>query len=182
MSTVTMHIRRHALAVLIIAIGMGIADLAQASSGNTSVSSGSASATVEAPIQLVATGSLNFGTFAQPKTAGTITISPYGAVSTTGELGTDMAVAQSTAKSAASFTVNGMPGVQFSASGVSTVTISNGAAKMTIGQFTISSSFSGGQIGSNGTTTFTIGGTLTASAGQAAGTYSGTFPITVAYN
>jgi len=173
---------KHGLAALIVVNGISAAIPALASSGNTSVSSGSASALVEAPIQLVATGSLQFGTFAQPKTGGTITISPYGAVSTTGDLGADMAVAQSTTKAPASFTVTGMPGVAFSASGVTSVTISNGAAKMTLGQFTINGATSGGTIGASGTTTFNIGGTLTATAGQAAGTYTGTFPITVAYN
>jgi hypothetical protein len=177
-----MHLIRHALVALIAVVGGGGGNLALASSGNTSVSTGSASATVAAPIRLAATGSLQFGTFAQPQIGGTIAISPYGAISTTGDLGSDMAVAQSTPTSAASFTVTGIPGMQFSASGVTSVTISNGAARMTVGQFTINSSFSGGTIGANGTTTFNIGGTLTASAGQAPGNYTGTFPITVTYN
>jgi len=69
----------------------------------------------------------------------------------------------------------------FTTTGVSQVTISNGSAKMTVGQFTINGTFSGGQIGSNGTYTFYIGGTLTATAGQAVGTYTGTFPITITY-
>ena len=176
-----MHMIRHGLAALIVAIGVAVANPASAASGNTTVSAGSASAVVTAPIQLVATGSLQFGTFAQPLAGGTITITPYGVVSTTGDLGADMAIAQSTRTSAASFSVTGNPGAQFSAIGVTQVTISNGAAKMTIGQFTINSTFSGGQIGTNGKATFAIGATLTASAGQAAGNYNGTFPITVAY-
>lgn len=177
-----MHTLRQALATLITLIGGGVGNLALASSGNTSVASGSASATVEAPILLVATGNLQFGTFAQPKTGGSITVSPYSAVSTTGELGSDMAVVQSTTVAAASFSVTGIANMAFGASGVSSVTISNGSSTMTVGNFTINSAFSGGTIGPNGTTTFNIGATLTVSAGQAAGTYTGTFPITVTYN
>ena len=71
-----MHTLRQALATLITLIGGGVGNLALASSGNTSVASGSASATVEAPIRLVATGNLQFGTFAQPKPGGAITVSP----------------------------------------------------------------------------------------------------------
>ena len=170
---------RLALAAVIAIVGAS--NHALASSGNTKVATGSASAVVAAPIKLSVTGSLQFGTFAQPKTGGTITISPYGAVSTTGDLGAVMAIAQSTPASAASFAVTGMPGASFAASGVSQVSISNGSATMTGGQFTINSSTSGGQIGNNGMTTFNIGGTLTASANQPAGNYTGTFPITVVY-
>jgi hypothetical protein len=170
-----------ALAALIVVIGAGAGHQALAASGNTSVSTGSASATVAAPIRLVATGPLRFGTIAQPQVGGTMTVSPYSAVSTTGDIGSDSAIAQTAPPAAASFSVTGIPGMQFTASGVSQVIISNGSATMTVGQFTINSSFSGGQISANGTTTFNIGGTLTASAGQAVGIYAGSFPITVTY-
>jgi hypothetical protein len=177
-----MHTVKLGLATLSACLVACTATGALASSGNTAVSTGSASATVTAPIKLVAVSPLQFGTMAQPVTGGTITVWPTGGYSTTGELGADIAIAQSTVPAAASFTVTGNPGAIFAASGVSQVTISNGSAKMTLNQFTINGSFSGGQIAANGTATFYIGGTLTVTAGQAPGTYTGTFPITVTYN
>ena len=145
------------------------------------MSTGSASAVVAITTKLTAISALQFGTMTQPVTGGTITISPLGGFTTTGDLGSATAIAQSTPPAAASFTVTGMPGMLFAASGVSQVTISNGSAKLTLGQFTINGSFSGGQIGANGSVMFYIGGTLTVPAGQAPGIYAGTFPITVTY-
>lgn len=170
------------LAALIAATVACAAPCALAKSGNTAVSTGTASATVAAPIKLTAVSALQFGTMAQPVTGGTVTVSPTGGYTTTGDLGADIAIAQSTVPAPASFSVSGLPGAIFAASGVSQVTISNGSAKMTLNQFTINGSFSGGQIGANGTVTFYIGGTLTVAAGQAPGNYTGTFPITVTYN
>ena len=176
-----MHKIKHAVAVLVAGFGSLTAPHALAASANTSVVGGTASAQVAAPLQLVAVNALQFGSMAQPQVGGTLTSSPSGAISTTGDMGTATAVMQTTARSAASFNVTGIAGMMFTATGVSQVTISNGSARMTVGQFTINGTFSGGQIGANGTYTFNIGGTLTAAAGQAPGTYSGTFPITVAY-
>jgi hypothetical protein len=166
---------------LLACIGFIASHPAQANSANTSVVTGSASAVVSAPIRLVAVTSLQFGAIAQPQVGGTLTVSPSGTVSTTGDLGNASAIAQPTPPAAASFNVTGLAGTLFTATGVSQVTISNGSAKMTVGQFTINGAFSGGQIGTNGTTTFNIGGTLTVAPGQAIGNYTGTFPITVAY-
>ena len=177
-----MHRVKQGLATLIACIVACTATAALASSGNTAVSTGSASATVATPIKLTAISALQFGTMAQPVTGGTVTVWPTGGYSTTGDLGADIAIAQSTVPAAASFSVTGIPGAIFAATGVSQVTISNGASKMTLGQFTINGSFSGGQIAANGTVTFYIGGTLTLAAGQAPGIYTGTFPITVTYN
>lgn len=173
---------KHGLATLLVCIVACSATHALARSGNTSVSTGSASATVAVPIKLTAISALQFGTMAQPVTGGTMTISPLGGFTTTGDLGSATAITQSTPPAAASFTVSGISGAIFAASGVSQVTISAGSAKITLGQFTINGLFSGGQIGANGTVTFYIGGTLFVPAGQAAGAYTGTFPITVTYN
>jgi hypothetical protein len=110
-----------------------------------------------------------------------LAISPSSTITTTGDVGTARAIAQTTTPSAATFNVTGLAGTLFTASGLASVTISNGSATMTVGQFTINGTFSGGQIGTNGTATFNIGATLTVGPRQAIGTYSGTFPITVTY-
>lgn len=170
-----------AFALLFACIGTLTGPCALAKSGNTASVAGTAGAQVVAPITLVATSSLRFGTIAQPVLGGTITMSPYGTITTTGDLGASTGVAQPTPQGAASFTLTGNPGAQFAIYGVSQVTITNGVAKMTLGQFTTNAVFAIGQLGSNGTASFNIGGTLTVSANQAVGNYSGTFPITVMY-
>jgi hypothetical protein len=154
---------------------------ALAVSGNTAVVSGTAGAVVTAPIQLTAVAPLQFGSMAQPLTGGTLVMSPSSTITTTGDVGTARAIAQTGTPAAATFNVTGLPGTLFTASGVASVTISNGLATMTVGQFTINGTFSGGQIGTNGTATFNIGATLTVAPHQAIGKYAGTFPITVAY-
>ncbi len=172
--------------IRIVAMVMGgLASLAglpaMAAAGNTTVLSGVVGAIITAPVQLVAVSPLQFGALLQPVTGGTLTVSPSGAVTTTGDVGTARAIAQPNAPAPATFNLTGLPGTLFAASGVSQVTISNGSKTMTVGQFTISGTSSGGIIGLNGTATFTIGGTLTVAPGQAIGTYSGIFPITVTY-
>lgn len=158
------------------------AGTAHAGSGNNSTQTGSALAQIAAPITLRATAQMNFGSFAQPTTGGTIVLSPYGTITaTTGDLGYDIAIAQTTTRSAAAFSVTGIPGAIYTISGVAQVTLSNGSATITLGQFTTNATFAIGQIGSNGTSSFNIGGTLTAAAGQPTGVYRGTFPITVTY-
>ncbi len=176
-----MHRLFRASRAILACIAMMANHQALAASGNTTVVPGTASAVVTAPIQLTAVAPLQFGSMAQPVTGGTLVLTPSGTITTTGDVGTAHAIAQAITPSAATFNVTGLAGTLFTASGVSSVTISNGSATMTVGQFTINSSFSGGQIGTNGTATFNIGATLTVAPRQAIGKYTGTFPITVAY-
>ena len=154
---------------------------ALAASGNTASVTGTASAVVTQPITLKAISSLQFGTIAQPVAGGTLVLSPQSTITTTGDVGASRAIAQSTAPAPASFSVTGASGALFSVSGPTSVTLSNGSKTMTVSSFTINSSFSGAQIGVNGSATFNIGATLTIGPAQAIGTYTGTFPITVTY-
>jgi hypothetical protein len=154
---------------------------ALAASGNTTSVTGTASAVVTQPITLKAVSSLQFGTIAQPVSGGTLVLSPQSTITTTGDVGASRSIAQSTTPAAATFSVTGLSGALFSVSGSSSVTISNGTKTMTVSGFTINGSFSGGQIGVNGSATFNIGATLTIAPAQAIGTYTGLFPITVTY-
>jgi hypothetical protein len=157
------------------------ANPALANSQNSSVVTGTVGGQVAAPTGLVAVNGLRFGTFAQPVAGGTMVMAPQGTFTTTGDLGTASSVIQSTTRGAASFTVAGNPGATFGIYGVSSVTITNGSARMTVSQFTTDAFLAIGVLNTAGTASFNIGGTLTASANQAPGTYTGTFPITVQY-
>ncbi len=158
-----------------------IATPALANSQNTSVVAGTVGGQVAAPTGLVAVNGLRFGTFSRPVTGGTMVMAPQSTFTTTGDLGTASSVIQPTARGAASFTLAGNPGALFGIYGVASVTITNGSAKMTVGQFTTDAALAIGALSTAGTASFNIGGTLTASANQAPGTYTGTFPITVQY-
>lgn len=170
----------------ILALGLAIcssliAPPALANSANAATVGGTVGAQVAAPIALVAVNVLQFGSLAQPQTGGTIVMSPQGTISTTGDLGPASSIAQSGPRGAASFRLTGNPGSNFAIYGVASVTISNGSARMTVGQFTTDAWFATGQISPTGSASFNIGGTLTATANQAPGTYTGTFPIIVQY-
>ena len=181
MGTRFTHTIGRAAAVWLVCAGALAAQSALANSANTSVVSGTVGGQVAAPTGLVAVNALRFGTFAQPVVGGTMVMAPQSTFTTTGDLGTASSIIQSSARGAASFTVAGSPGAAFGIYGVSSVTISNGSAKMTVGQFTTDAFLAIGQLSTSGTASFNIGGTLTASANQAPGTYTGTFPITVQY-
>ena len=154
---------------------------ALAGSAGTTVAGGTVGGQVAAPIALVAVKPLSFGTFAQPTTAGTMVMAPQGNFTTTGGMTSASGVAQPTTRGAAAFTVSGTPGASYGIYGVASVTISNGSATMTVSQFTTDVGLAIGQLGAGGTSSFDIGGTLTASARQAPGAYTGTFPIIVQY-
>jgi len=157
------------------------ANPALANSANTSVIGGTAGGQVAAPVALVAINALRFGTFAQPLTGGTMAMAPQGTYTTSGGMTLASVVAQPTARGAASFTISGNPGASYGIYGVASVTITNGSATMVVGQFTTNISQAIGQLSATGTGSFNIGGTLTASANQAPGAYTGTFPIIVQY-
>lgn len=154
---------------------------AMAASANTSTTGGTVGAQVATPLQLVANAVLRFGAMASPQSAGTITVWPYNAVSTTGGVTAASAIAQPTGQGPAHFNVTGNPGAQFLISGVYQVTISNGSATMTLGQFTTLGTAPIYTLSASGLSDFYIGGTLNVAANQAVGNYSGTFPITVTY-
>jgi hypothetical protein len=60
-----------------------------------------------------------------------------------------------------------------------TVTVKNGDGEFRVSGFGTSSV---GRLASDGTASFEIGAAVTVPAGQAAGTYMGSYPVTIAYN
>jgi hypothetical protein len=92
--------------------------------------------------------------------------------------------------SLASYTVTGEASYTYAITLPSTITVTkvSGTETMTIGTL-LAKSTSGteshtatGTLAAGGTESFTVGGILTVTAGQAAGVYAGTFDVTVAYN
>ena len=149
---------------------------AAAAPGDTDQTTGTATATIVAPISITHTpdAALAFGTLTAGN-GGTIAISSAGVAGTpTGEV---KLLAGSTV-SADSFSVAGDPGRSYS------IVVGNGqvtnAASNTM-NFTTSASKTSGTL-TGGADSFTVGGTLTVSPSQATGSYSGSYTATVTYN
>jgi hypothetical protein len=147
---------------------------AKAASGNTSTATGSASATIIAPIVLTHTSgaTLNFGKFTTGS-GGTVVVTSGGVGSVTGDVG----FVPGSTNAADSFALTGDISRNF---GITTTggSITNGSSSMT---FTTTPSAATGTTSSTGAATFTVGGTLTVGTGLVTGSYSGTYTATVQY-
>jgi hypothetical protein len=148
---------------------------ALAGSGNTSTATGTATATIVAPIVLThpAAASLNFGRFTTG-TGGTVTVTSAGV----GSVGSDVTFVPGSSNSADQFTVAGDASRSFS---ISTTggNITSGATNLA---FTTTASAGTSALGTTGTASFTVGGTLTVTGTAPAGSYTGTYSATVTYN
>ncbi len=152
--------------------------VAQAAPGNTRSVSGSATAAIIRPIAIAATASLRFGVIARPSTAGTLTVSTTGAVSTTGGVTGSNAINQGALGArAGTFRVTGEPGASFGVVLPPTATVTAPGGSMTISLFTVGA-LAGSAVG---TLDIAVGGTLSVKANQTVGAYSGTYQITVTY-
>jgi hypothetical protein len=161
------------------------------SAGTATLGSVSVATRIYVPITLTGGTSLNFGDIFTTAAAGTVTLEPVaGARSATG--GATLASTGST--SIASFTVGGKRAATYSITLPSdssvTLTGPSGATAMPVKTFT--ASVAGGTATTNptgllpntagATQTFTVGATLSLAANQTDGNYTGSFPVTVAYN
>ena len=158
--------------IAVIALAPGVA---RADSASQMTQAGTARAEVMTPLLLSHwTGfTLRFGRFSAGQ-AGTVTVSPAGVTTFAG--GVDVAPGSTT--STDRFIVQGEANRQ--------ITITTGSGTVTAGAnsmaFTTTPSLPSGYIPVIGVGYFTVGGTLSVNGGQAPGTYSGSYAVTVAYN
>jgi hypothetical protein len=144
-----------------------------------------AAAKIVTPLSITETSSLHFGTLAiLAGSPGTCVLSTQGIRTQTG--GVNLSVQAPTASNAA-YNVSGAINTTYAITLPSTITVTSGAANMTINSLlarTASAGVNGltGTLSASGTDNFTIGGTLNVAAGQVTGVYTGTFDVTVAYN
>lgn len=142
------------------------------------VSDTTGTTTIIAPISLTKSSNLVFGTVTRPTTgSSTVTVSTGGTRSISG--GTAVALASGPAAAAAAYTVNGEAALGYSITlGTLSMTKTGGATPIAV---TLTGSKTSGTL-TGGTDTFTVGGEFTISNSTELGAYSGTFPVTVAYN
>lgn len=119
---------------------------------------------------------LNFGTLCRGNVTQTITVSSAGTAA-----GSNL-VCPAQGYSADQFKVNGYSGASFSVSSVNSVQLTNASdgTKLTVDNFVPSCS-SNCVISSNGSYILRMGGRLTVPASATAGTYTGTYPVTITY-
>ena len=165
-------------ALLLVVLMVGFSANALAANPTASATA-SATAVIVTPIGITQVGNnLNFGNIVASGAGGTVTVDPTGAATYSG-------VSAPSAPGtiyAAGFSVTGAPNLTYAITlPVSATLTGSVSGTMTLGTFTSSPSATGTLDGSD-TQALTVGATLTVGAGQAAGTYSGTFSVTVDYN
>jgi hypothetical protein len=142
------------------------------------VASADVKAKIVVPIVLSNTLSLDFGTISTSASAGTVKVTSAGVSSITGGV-----TLLTSTKTAASFKVTGLPNATYLVTlpaAATTLTDQETSTKtMTVDAWENSTA---GILSASGTQDFTVGATLHVGANQAAGTYKGTFNVTVAYN
>ncbi len=144
-----------------------------------------AGAKIIIPITITETSALHFGTMAVLSgTAGTCVLSTTGGRTQTA--GVNLSAQAPTASNAA-YNVTGALNTTYAIVLPATIVVVNGGDNMTINNLLARTASAGangltGDLGAGGTDSFTIGGTLNVSAGQAAGVYTVNFDVTVAYN
>jgi len=164
--------------VLIGAAVLVVLSLTHSVNAQAATATGTANAKVLAPIAISAGTPLNFGSIASSAALGTVVMTAAGARSATGGVG--LVTDGTNAPTAGVFTVTGATGIGFSITLPATATITSGANNMTVNAFASTPSGSGTLVG--GTATVNVGATLNVGANQVAGTYTGTYPVTVNYN
>ncbi|MBX9885892.1 MAG: DUF4402 domain-containing protein [Novosphingobium sp.] len=172
-----MTLRFRSLLTALVVFAMPLPALA--APGGSATVTGTASATIITPIRIVATAPLSFGVMAQPTAAGTVTVSPSGAITASGGMVGNTAIAQgSSGPQAGKFRVSGEPGRQFFVTLPPAATVSRSGGSMTITLFTVGA-LTGSPVG---TLDIGVGGTLAIGAAQPLGTYTGTYQVTASYN
>jgi len=179
---------------------IGLSLIFFASNINAQSSLGSLSANANASAQLlipmtiaVGTSSLNFGTIIQTtaNTAGTVVMPATNTTITYTELFAATTLTGIINPTRGSFSVTGTPNESFAIVLPDNITLTNTTSAAKSETLTVSalvSSFADAAhslistLSSNGTGSFTVGGTLTIPAGQMGGSYAGDYAVTVDYN
>jgi hypothetical protein len=132
-----------------------------------------AGATIIAPMTITKNVDLNFGNIASGSAAGSVVLSTSGDRTA---LNVTLPSVPGTV-SAAAFTVAGLVGANYKINLPTSITISNGTTTMTIDEFEENAN----KVLAAGTETFNVGATINLAANQAAGSYTGSFAVTVDY-
>lgn len=173
------------LALALIGTGALVSANAAQAAGNTASTTANITARVATAISINKTADMSFGDFTNDTAACTLVLSPsLGTVSVSTGACSPLA-GGANPSAAAAFTVNGDTNHKFSVTlpGLSVTLSDGGGHTMTVNAFTMNPP--GTPAGvlqlAAGTTSFTVGATLTTAANQTTGNYTGNFSVTVTY-
>jgi len=146
----------------------------------TATASATASANIIQPLEIVKTADLAFGNLAAGTTEGTVVMGVDGTRTSTGGV---TLVEAGNVSNAASFDVLGFADASFTIDLPASIVFETegGADQMTVDAF-VSSLGATSTLSALGEATLEVGATLNVAAQQAAGLYSGSFDVIVAYN
>lgn len=162
-----------------------VATAGAAHAQSTASATGSGSITIIRPLTLTKNADLRFGTVVRPASgAGTAVVSAAGARNVTGGV---VGLTSGDTPQAAQFTVDGEGGQSISISVPATFTIANGSDTLTV---TTANNISGSAaaqtlsnaLGSAGSLSFRVGGSVPVASTAPTGLYTGTFTVTASYN
>ena len=160
-------------------LGLLLAAIGFACPAYASNATGGGQVLIVTPLSLVNTDSLRFGSIIPSATAGTVTINPFTEARTsTG--GVTLVGATFSAAKFAGLSSNPSHLKIDVPNGLITLTHTNGVNTMTVGSFTLNGN-KNDWVTSNEVFVFNVGGRLNVGANQVAGTYTGTFNVTVNY-
>jgi len=159
------------------ALFIGLAGISNTALGASAT--GTATATIVTPIGITAGANLQFGNMLSSAVAGTATVAATSSATAVYGSGVSAAGTGGTSN-AGTFSITGSTGVAYTLTVPASVTLNSGANSMTA---TLNGSIANGtNTLSASPTTLYVGGVLSVGANQAAGSYSGTYSVTVTYN
>ena len=138
---------------------------------------GNAQATIVTPIAIAETQGMNFGSIGPDTAASTVVLDTAGGVTS----GTAQLVPGSGA-AAGIFAVTGEATYTYAITLPASATLTSGANTMTVDTWSTTTGSGTATLDGTGNDTVNVGATLHVGGGQAAGTYTGTYTITVDYN
>jgi hypothetical protein len=170
-----------AVAIVLSALLPLAAHAAVAAPANPATAQSEAAVTIVRPLAIANTQSLDFGFIAAGANAGSVKIATNGARS-----GSNVTlIALGSTPHQAQFQVTGEGAVSYSISLPKEITLGSAAGTLTVNDFVSDPSGTGtlkGDLGRDGEQTVNVGATLQVPANAYAGTYTGTFDVTVNYN
>ena len=155
---------------------------ARAAQTNSHTFSGAVGATVVEPSRLQPVRDLRFGNMMSPPAAGTVVVASDGTVTTAaGMVGADTVPQPVEGRGPARFLLDGANSRFFIVQLPNRITLTSATSSMEARTFTSNTRPGRNTIDASGRFTLDVGATLQVNANQAAGSYAGTFEVSVIY-
>ncbi len=157
-----------------------LAFAASSNAQNTATVTATASATIVAPITIVNTTPMNFGSIIASVAGGTVKLDSVGNARTAS--GVTLTTLGTATPASGVFTVTGTTGYTFNVTLPGSASTLTNPSSNTMSLGTFRTNATNANLLASGSYVFGVGATLVVGANQAPGVYSGTYNVTVTYN